>query len=75
MKIFNHPGQGIKTIEEVFHLADTHRVIWNAEGLPAGVYFYRLTAGEKVVAGKMIKRWILLMMYVVKSIFTDQVYC
>jgi hypothetical protein len=28
---------------------------WNAEGLPAGMYYFRIQAGDKVGGGKMIK--------------------
>ncbi len=27
---------------------------WNAEGLPAGIYYFRIQAGDKVGGGKMI---------------------
>ena len=33
-----------------------HVVRWNMEGLPAGVYIYRLVAGDEVVSGKIVKR-------------------
>jgi hypothetical protein len=31
------------------------RIEWNAEGLPAGMYYYRIQAGDKVGGGKMVK--------------------
>jgi predicted outer membrane repeat protein len=31
-----------------------HQLIWNAEGLPSGLYFYRLTAGNQSSTGKMV---------------------
>jgi len=31
------------------------QVQWNAEGLPAGMYYYRIQAGDKIGGGKMVK--------------------
>jgi D-alanyl-D-alanine carboxypeptidase len=31
-----------------------HKITWNAENLPAGVYYYSLRAGKQVRSGKMI---------------------
>jgi hypothetical protein len=31
------------------------KIQWNAEGLPAGIYYFRLQAGDKVGSGKMVK--------------------
>ena len=30
------------------------QVKWNAEGLPAGIYYYRIQTGTQVGSGKMI---------------------
>jgi hypothetical protein len=32
-----------------------HEVLWNAEGLPAGMYYCRIETGDNVGSGKMIK--------------------
>jgi len=31
------------------------KVHWNAEELPAGMYYFRIQAGEQVGGGKMVK--------------------
>jgi hypothetical protein len=31
------------------------KVVWNAENLPAGIYFYRIQAGKEVGGGKIVK--------------------
>jgi len=31
------------------------QIKWNAEGLPAGMYYFRIQAGDKVGGGKMVK--------------------
>jgi hypothetical protein len=56
LKIYNYLGKEIDVLVSEFQQAGTHQAIWNAEGLPAGVYFYRLTAGAQVGCGKIIKR-------------------
>jgi len=33
--------------------AGTHRITWNADDRPSGVYFYRLTAGDSETTGRM----------------------
>jgi hypothetical protein len=46
-------GQQIDEIVQN-HLKGTQQVQWNAEGLPAGIYYYRIQAGEQVGTGKMV---------------------
>jgi hypothetical protein len=52
--IFNPHGQLIEKIEQEQPIGE-QQVIWNAEGLPAGMYYYRIQAGEKIGNGKMVK--------------------
>jgi hypothetical protein len=52
--IFNPQGQLIERIE-LEQPKGEQRVEWNAEGLPAGVYYYKIQAGEKAGSGKMVK--------------------
>jgi hypothetical protein len=54
ISIFNPQGQLIEKIEQKQQKGEQH-VQWNAEGLPAGIYYFRLQAGEKVGGGKIIK--------------------
>ena len=56
LKIYNYLGKEIDVLVSEFQKAGTHQSVWNAEGLPVGVYFYRLTAGPQVGSGKIIKR-------------------
>ncbi len=51
--IFNVLGQKIQTLADDDFGAGSHSVIWNAENSASGVYFYRLTMGDKVVSRRM----------------------
>ncbi len=52
--VVNTLGQQVRILDEGERGAGTHRVSFNASGLSAGVYFYRLTAGGIVQTRKMI---------------------
>jgi len=54
ISIFNPQGQLIEMIEQV-QPKGKQQMQWNAEGLPAGMYYFRIQAGDKVGRGKMIK--------------------
>jgi len=54
ISIFNPQGQLIEKIERVLAKGE-QQVHWNAEGLPAGMYYFRMQAGDKVGGGKMVK--------------------
>jgi predicted GH43/DUF377 family glycosyl hydrolase len=54
LKIFNLAGQEIATLVDGKQNAGEHHVQWQAAGVPSGVYFYQLRAGEKVETRKMI---------------------
>jgi hypothetical protein len=43
LKIFDVLGRGVATLVSEQMLAGNHTKQWNAEGLPSGVYFYRLS--------------------------------
>ena len=45
LKIFNITGQTVETLAEGYLDAGYHSVVWNAESLPSGVYFYSLETG------------------------------
>lgn len=47
-------GQEITTLVDGKQNAGEHHVQWQAVGVPSGVYFYQLRAGEKVETRKMI---------------------
>ncbi|MDP2598494.1 MAG: T9SS type A sorting domain-containing protein [Candidatus Liptonbacteria bacterium] len=54
VKVVNTIGQEVVTLVEEEVSAGVHRTVWNAEGLPSGVYFARLEAKSFVVTKKMV---------------------
>ncbi|MBU1355695.1 MAG: T9SS type A sorting domain-containing protein, partial [Candidatus Edwardsbacteria bacterium] len=46
VEIYNVAGQRVKTLVQGIQPAGYHTVQWNAIGVSAGVYFYRLQTGE-----------------------------
>jgi hypothetical protein len=54
ISIFNPQGQLIEKIEQEQPKGE-QQIHWNAQGLPAGIYYYRIQAGDKVCGGKMVK--------------------
>jgi len=53
ISIFNHLGNQVAEIRKE-QSEGKQQVIWNAEQLPSGVYFYRLQAGEQAASGKIL---------------------
>jgi len=54
LRIFNLSGQEVVTLVNGKLKAGGHKMKWNAEGMPSGVYFYRLEAGSFSEVKKMI---------------------
>lgn len=54
LSVFDSKGRLVRVLQDGFQVAGSHQVRFNAQGLPAGMYFYRLVAGEEVHAGKMV---------------------
>ena len=54
LKLFNISGQEIGTIVSGFQQKGDHQISWRADGLAAGIYFYRLEAGESLETRKLI---------------------
>ena len=54
LKIFNTLGEEIETLVNEEKSVGTYELTWNAAGLPSGVYFYRIVAGDFVESKKMI---------------------
>jgi len=52
--VYNIRGQVVNVIQSGFMQAGSHSLIWNPQGLPSGVYMYRLTAGEQMSTRKMV---------------------
>lgn len=54
LEIYNSLGERIKELINTYMTAGLHEVIWNAEGLSSGVYFYTLYTGSGTLTKKMI---------------------
>ncbi len=54
LSVYNPIGQQVATLVNGSMSAGRHTVQFNAAGLPSGLYFYRLTAGETVMQKKML---------------------
>jgi len=54
VKVFDVLGRDIETLVNEEKPTGTYEVTWYAEGLPSGVYFYQLKAGEFISTKKMI---------------------
>jgi len=54
LKVFDLIGKEVATLVNGEKEAGKHSVEWNAEGLPSGVYFYKLSAGNFTQTKKMI---------------------
>jgi photosystem II stability/assembly factor-like uncharacterized protein len=53
IKVFNVFGDEIKTIVNKEFAQGQHEVVFSAEGLSSGAYFYRMTSGNKTIIKKM----------------------
>jgi polyhydroxybutyrate depolymerase len=51
--VYNLQSQIVFSIEERRYKG-RQEILWNAEGLPAGIYFYRLNAGDRIASGKLV---------------------
>jgi len=54
LKVYDVLGTEIETLVNEEKPVGTYELTWNAEGLPSGVYFYRLQAGNFVETKKMV---------------------
>ena len=55
LNIYNSFGQLVAEPVNTTQIKGDHRLQWDAGNLPAGIYYYRLQAGNKVEIGKMVK--------------------
>ncbi|WP_071961287.1 T9SS type A sorting domain-containing protein [Caldithrix abyssi] len=54
IEVFNSAGQKVATITNKEYKAGAHSVKFYAKNLASGVYYYRLTAGEKTAVKKLV---------------------
>jgi hypothetical protein len=54
LKVFNLLGQDVATLVNESKHPGVHRIEWNAEGYPSGVYYYRLLTHKFVTTKKML---------------------
>jgi hypothetical protein len=52
--IYNMNGQKVSTLADSKFEVGSHQLSWKAEGMPEGVYFIRIVAGEELVSRKVI---------------------
>jgi hypothetical protein len=54
LEVMNQVGQVVSTILIESMAVGKHQVAWNVGGLPSGIYFYRLKAGNRSSGGKLL---------------------
>ncbi|MCC6398107.1 MAG: T9SS type A sorting domain-containing protein, partial [Bacteroidetes bacterium] len=54
LEVYNMLGERVATILDEIRSAGVHAVRFDADGLPSGTYFYRLTAGGEVRTRRMV---------------------
>ena len=52
--IYNVSGQQVAVLKDEVEASGKYSVIWNAKGMPSGIYFYRLRTGEFNETKKML---------------------
>ncbi|MFZ4707553.1 MAG: T9SS type A sorting domain-containing protein [Bacteroidales bacterium] len=55
LEILNPLGQVIENLTNGILTPGSHQVSWNTEGLPAGIYYCRLQAGDQMASTKINK--------------------
>jgi hypothetical protein len=53
LEIYNLHGQLIETLMDGIHTAGEYNVVWNADDLPSGLYFYKLSVKDLTSTNKM----------------------
>jgi hypothetical protein len=54
LNVYNLLGQRVATLVSEWQHAGSHQAVFNAQGLPSGIYFYRIEAGAFHQVKKMI---------------------
>jgi predicted outer membrane repeat protein len=55
LAIYNQMGKQVAVPVNEYKPAGAHKVSWNAAGMPAGIYLYRLITAKKIHTAKIIK--------------------
>jgi hypothetical protein len=55
LHVFDSFGRLVAEPVNAFQQNGDQKVSWNAEGLPAGIYYCRLQAGDQINSVKIIK--------------------
>ena len=53
--IFNHLGQKVEIINQGNFQSGKQQFVWDASGLPNGIYFVQVRAGQKMATRKIVK--------------------
>lgn len=56
VEVFDHSGKHIRTIASKSFPAGNHRLEWDAEGQPAGIYYVRMRGETDITTTKVIRR-------------------
>ena len=54
MKVFDLLGNEVSTLIDEYKPAGDYEIKFNANGLPSGMYFYRLTSGKHIETKMML---------------------
>ncbi len=54
LKVYDMLGREVKTLIDEIQDAGSRSTSWDADGMPSGIYFCRLTAGEFTETKKMV---------------------
>ncbi|UCG43269.1 MAG: T9SS type A sorting domain-containing protein [candidate division WOR-3 bacterium] len=54
LAIYDEAGRPVQTLHKGLTQAGRHTATWNASEMPAGVYFYKLHAGDQTLSEKLV---------------------
>jgi len=54
LMIFDYLGIPVYQVQE-YQAQGSQKLLWNAEGMPDGIYYFRIHADDQVASGKMVK--------------------
>jgi hypothetical protein len=56
LDVYDVRGRRVQTVADGYYESGAHRLVWDAAGMPSGVYFARLHTAE----GELVTRMLLL---------------